>query len=81
MPGMRTAPLASTIPRRVSTAPASRNMTRQRVRAARKPHHRSGAGRCLRAGVCGYITDVKKHPGPSFVPGSPQTLSGNVLGP
>jgi hypothetical protein len=34
-PGRRTAPLASTTPRRVSTGPVTKNMARQRVRTAR----------------------------------------------
>jgi hypothetical protein len=47
----------------------------------RGPRHRSGAGGCLRAGVCGRVTDVQEHPGPFIRPGSHQAPPGNVLVP
>ncbi len=62
--GRRTAPLASTTPRRVSTVPVSRNMARQQVRAARASRIILLARSCIRADVCGR---VKEHPGP-FLP-------------
>ena len=64
MPGIRTAPLASTTPRTVSTAPVTRNIARQRVRAA-------CANRIVlpaRAGVSGPMSAgvSRSIPAPSF---------------
>jgi ABC-type dipeptide/oligopeptide/nickel transport system ATPase component len=51
------------------------------LRGDGEPHHRSGAGRYIRAGACGRVTDVREHPGPVLRAGSHQGLPGNVLVP
>jgi uncharacterized protein len=69
-PGMRTAALASTTPRRVSTAPMSRNMARQRARPARANRiiqpTRAAASGPMPAGV----SRIPRNTGPSLVPGA-----------
>ena len=77
---MRTAPLASTTPRRVSTAPAwQEDDPPVGPCDTGEPQHRSGG--CIRAGGRRRVTHVIGHPGPLLRVGSHQILPGNLVVP